>query len=146
MKYSVEITIDLSRTRVIELFDNPDNLKEWQPGLISFENISGDPGKVGTKSKLLYKIGKREIEMIETITVNNLPDEFSGTFKAKGVYNEVRNYFHESGENQTLWVSENLFETKGFMRLLVFFMPGSFKKQSYKYLEYFKEFAEKQGN
>ena len=84
--------------------------------------------------------------MIETITVNNLPDEFSGTYEAKGIYNEVRNYFHKAGENQTLWVSENLFETKGFMRLLVFFMPGSFKKQSYKYLEYFKEFAEKQGN
>ena len=36
MKYQNEIEINLPLNRVIELFDNPDNLKRWQPGLESF--------------------------------------------------------------------------------------------------------------
>ena len=61
MKYTVEIIINLSRARVIELFDSVENMYKWQPGLISFEHKSG---KAGAKSRLQYKTGSREIEMI----------------------------------------------------------------------------------
>lgn len=40
MKYRTEITIDLPREQVIEIFDDPDNLPKWQPGLGSFEPLS----------------------------------------------------------------------------------------------------------
>tara|TARA_R110001583_G_scaffold16155_1_gene65609 strand:+ start:11284 stop:11718 length:435 start_codon:yes stop_codon:yes gene_type:complete len=142
MKYEVEIDINLSRNKVIELFDNADNMKHWQPGLISFEHLSGEPGQVGAKSKLKYQMGKREIEMIETITVNKLPDEFSGTYEAKGVWNEVQNYFIEVDENVTKWKSVNEFKCGGFMKVMAFFMPSMFKKESCKYLKNFKAFAE----
>jgi hypothetical protein len=142
LKYNVEITINLPRTKVIELFDSTDNLKKWQPGLISFDHVSGTPGEVGAKSKLHYRMGKRDIEMIETITVKNLPDEFSGTYEAKGVWNEVKNFFYEVDEQTTKWVSENEFRCSGFMKIFIFLMPGSFKKETQKYLEQFKEFAE----
>lgn len=142
MKYNVEITINLPRTKVIELFDSTDNLKKWQPGLISFDHVSGTPGEVGAKSKLHYRMGKRDIEMIETITVKNLPDEFSGTYEAKGVWNEVKNFFYEVDEQTTKWVSENEFRCSGFMKIFILLMPGSFKKETQKYLEQFKVFAE----
>ena len=71
MKYTLEIDIHLPREKVIELFDNPDNMKHWQPGLLSFEPLSGTPGTVGAKSQLKYLMGKREIEMVETINVDN---------------------------------------------------------------------------
>ena len=80
MKYTVETEINLPIARVVELFDDPENLKHWQPGLLSFEPISGTPGQPGAKSKLKYKMGKRDIEMVETISVRNFPDEFSGTY------------------------------------------------------------------
>lgn len=144
MKYSVEIEINLPRKKVLELFDSTENLFKWQPGLISFDHISGTAGEVGAKSKLLYKMGKREIEMVETITVKNLPDEFSGTYEAKGVWNEVKNYFHEIDENTTKWVSENEFKCSGFMKIIAWLMPGNFKKETKKYLIYFKEFTENQ--
>ena len=142
MKYSSEISISLPREKVIELFDNPENLKHWQPGLISYEHIEGDYGKAGSKMLLKYKMGKREIEMIETITVRNLPDEFSGTYEAKGVWNKVKNTFTEPQAGTTIWTSENEFKFKGFMKLMAMVMPGAFKKQSYKYLKQFKEYAE----
>lgn len=142
MKYTITTTIDLPRNKVIELFDNPDNLPKWQHELQSFDHISGEPGKPGAKSKLKYKMGKREVEMIETITVRNLPEEFSGTYEAKGVLNIQKNYFKEMGENQTKWISETEFKLSGFMKVMGWFMPGAFKKQSQKYLDQFKAFAE----
>lgn len=142
MKYKLEIEIDLPREKVIELFDNPDNMEHWQEGFISFEPMSGTPGEVGAKSHLKYKMGKREIEMVETITKRDLPNEFSGTYEAKGMWNEVKNYFHEAGPNKTKWITENEFKASGMMKLVTFFMPGAFKKQSYKYMVDFKKFAE----
>ncbi len=129
---------------MIELFDSTENLYKWQPGLVNFENINGTPGEVGTKSRLHYKMGRREIEMIESITVKNLPHEFSGTYEAKGVWNEVKNFFHAVDENTTKWVAENEFQFKGFMKLMGWLMPGAFKKESMKFLEQFKAFAESQ--
>ena len=39
---------------------------------------------------MLYKMGSCEIEIIESITVKNIHDEFSGTYEAKGFWNEVK--------------------------------------------------------
>ncbi len=144
MKYTTEIEIEKPIEKVIELFDNPDNLKKWMEGLQSFEHLSGTPGQPGAKSRLFFKMGKREVEMIETITVRNLPDEFSGTFEAKGVFNIAKNKFVKVSETRTKYICENEFQFKGFMKIFAFLMPGAFKKQSFKYLQHFKNFVESQ--
>ena len=82
---------------------------------------------------------KREIIIVETITVKNFPDEFSAIYESKGVWNEVKNFFLEVDENTTKWVSENEFRCSGYMKLFAFLMPGLFKKESLKYLKYFAE-------
>ncbi|MBA5629854.1 SRPBCC family protein [Moheibacter lacus] len=143
MKYSQEITIDAPIQKVIQLFDDPDQMDKWMKGLISFEHLSGTQGQPGAKSKLKFQMGKREIEMIETITVRNLPHEFSGTYDAKGVHNIVKNYFEEISENQTRYTTENEFQMKGFMKIMAWLMPGAFKKQSLQYLKDFKAFVER---
>lgn len=108
MNYSSEIEIDRPVDKVVELFDNPDNMDKWMQGLESFERISGKPGQVGAKSLLKFKMGKRKIEMIETITVSNLPEEFSGTYEAKGVYNIVKNRFVPLPEiEQNIYLNRN---------------------------------------
>lgn len=93
MKYVLEITIDAPRQQVVELFDNSENLFEWQDGLKSFEHLEGEPGTVGAKSRIIYDVtGKGKlVEMIETITHKNLPDEFFATFESDGVWNQVEN-------------------------------------------------------
>jgi carbon monoxide dehydrogenase subunit G len=144
MKYTIEIEINKPIDRVIEMFDNPDNMKHWMDGLQSFEPLSGTPGQPGAKSRLRFKMGKRELEMIETITERNLPDQFSGTYDAKGVHNVVKNRFVKVSDNTTRYMSEQEFQFKGFMKVLGILMPGAFKKQSLKYLSDFKNFAEGQ--
>ena len=142
MKYSNEVIINLPIKEVINLFDSEENLFKWQPGLLSLEHLSGEKGEVGAKSKMNYKMGKREIEMIETITVKNLPKEFSATYEAKDVWNEMKNYFEEIDDHTTRWRSNTHFKFSGFMKLIGFFMPAGFRKQSQKSLEKFKTFAE----
>lgn len=144
MFYTTEIIINKPIEKVVELFDSVDNLYKWMEGLQSFEHLSGTPGEQGAKSKLKFKMGKREIEMVETITVKNLPEEFSGTYEADGVFNIVKNKFIKISENETKYISENEFQFKGFMKIIAFIMPGAFKKQSMKYLNDFKKFAESQ--
>ena len=142
MKYTTEVTINLPRQRVIELFDDPDNMAKWQPGLLSFEPISGEPGQPGAKSRLRYDMNGRKMEMIETITSRNLPDEFAGIYDAKGVHNIIVNRFYEDGPDRTRWVTENEFQFSGIMMLFGLFMPGSFRKQSLETMNDFKAFAE----
>lgn len=142
MKYTAEIEIKKPIDEVIALFDDPDNMSKWMEGLQSFEPISGTPGQVGAKSRLVFKMGKREIEMVETVTARNLPDELSVTYETKGIFNIVKNRFEKLSENKTRYLTENEFQFKGFMKIIGFLMPGSFKKQSMKYLRDFKKFAE----
>lgn len=143
MKYECEITIDLPREKVIELFDSTENLYKWQPTLQNFEHVSGTPGQPGAKSRLVYLERGRNMEMIETITSRNLPDEFSGTYETKGVKNWLTNHFYaENGK--TRWVMETEFKFSGFMKLMAIFMRGAFPKQTLSSMNSFKEFAEGQ--
>ena len=119
-------------------------MKHWYPGFVSFEPLTGVIGKEGAKSKIIYKMGKREIEMIQTITKSNLPGEIWGTYKTKGIWYEVKNYFIEIDSNRTKWKSKTELRCSGFMKLISVFMPGMFKKRGYKYLVDFKNFAENQ--
>lgn len=143
MKYTNEVEINQPLEKVIELFDNPANMSKWQPGFISMEHLNGVPGQAGAKSKLKYKMGKRDVEMIETIDHRDLPHAFHGTYETKGVYNIQKNFFCEIGPGKTKWISESEFKFSGLMKLIGWLMPGAFRKQSQKYLDLFKEFAEK---
>lgn len=144
MRYTLEKEIDVPRDKVVEYFDNPDNLAKWQPSLVSMEHISGEPGQPGAKTMLKYKMGKREVEMVETIVRRDLPDEFTGTYEAKGVWNELINHFHEIDDGKrTRWEFETEFRcTTLILKVMAFLRPSMFKNASAKNMQDFKEFAE----
>lgn len=144
MRYTCEIIIDLPREEVIRKLDNPDNMKHWQRGLISHRFTEGTPGQVGAKMELEYQMGKRNLKMTETIIENNFPSAFHATYTAKGVHNVQNNFFHEESDGQkTRWESQSEFELNSLgMKVMAWLMPGAFKKQSMKYLQDFKDFAE----
>ncbi|WP_424962203.1 SRPBCC family protein [Ekhidna sp.] len=142
MKYTCEVVIDKPRDEVIKVFDNPDNMKYWQKGFESFEHVSGEPGKSGAESIIKYDFGNRKMELIETITFRQLPDEFHGNYTTKGVVNIQKNYFKEE-DGKTRWISEAEFKFSGFMKIMAFFMGKKpFMKQTQAFMEDFKAFAE----
>ncbi|WP_375323888.1 SRPBCC family protein [Flagellimonas sp. GZD32] len=142
MKYTTEIVVAVPRDEFIKKMDNPDYMKHWQRGLVSFEHLSKIPGQEGAQMSLNYQMGKRKMSMVETIIKKNLPDEMHTTYDTKGVHNIQKNYFKEE-DGKTRWVSESEFQFSGLgMKLMGLLMPGAFKKQSLKYMEDFKAFAE----
>ena len=142
MKYSSTVIIDLPREKVLELFDNSENMFKWQEGLQSFDHVSGEAGTEGAVSKMRYKSKKRELELQETIMKKNLPEHFNFLYEAKGVQNWNDNHFEAISEGQTKWTQSNVFKTKGMIKVFATLMPGMFKKQTRKAMNDFKAFAE----
>lgn len=142
MKFSHQIVIDLPREEVIKKLEDPSLYKHWQRGFISYKHLSGLQGQVGSRSQLKYKMEKREIVMIETILKKVPPKKFHSSYEAPGVYSIQNNYFEQEQENKTHWIADSEFQFSGFMKLIGTFMPGSFKKQSLKFMQDFKSYAE----
>ena len=143
MKYNIEVEVDLPIEEMISLFDNSENLKEWMPNLVSFEHLNGEPGQVGAQSKYVVSHGSKTCELIETITVRNLPGQFDGTYETDGIWNEVKNVFIEIDKSKTKWIAHSEFKSDKFMmKLMMTLMPGLFKKESLKFMNSFKAFAE----
>ena len=142
MKYTSEVTIDIPRARVIDLFDSTENMYKWQVGLKSFKLVSGDPGQEGAISEMVYEGRKGDLAMTEIITKRNLPDEFHGIYKARGVNNEMYNYFQESAPGSTIWRTVSVFRFRGLMALMAPFMKAAFKNSTLMNMERFKAFAE----
>ena len=141
--YTVSIDIELSRDRVLELFDSIENLYKWQKGLQSFEHKSGEPGQPGAISEMVFLNGKHRMVMTETITERNLPDEFNGIYEWKGGMNTLVNRFIVLGPERTRWESTCAYTFSSIpMKLMGLFCRGMFKKQNMLFLEAFKAFCE----
>lgn len=144
MEYSLETIIKVPLNDFANKYWNVDSRYHWQRGLISLEHISGDPGKEGSKMKMTYKMGKRLMVIIETVDKSTYPKEYHARYHTKGMDNLQQNYFEQTSEGHTKWISKNTFYPLNFtMRLFSVFMPRAFKKQSKLYMKDFKSFAEK---
>ena len=143
MKYTNTVDIAMPMEKVIELFDNTENMYKWMDGLVGHEIVSGTQGEPGAQMRLFFKMGKAEFSMLETITEKNLPNKFAGSYKTKFATNHVSNSFKETADGHTHMHSETRVEPHSFMvRLMCWISPGTFKKQSQQYLDNFKKFAE----
>ncbi|MDF2461532.1 MAG: hypothetical protein K0S68_935 [Candidatus Saccharibacteria bacterium] len=143
MKYSCDVTINKPVAEVAEKFANPDNLKHWQPGCEGIEHLEGTPGQVGAKSKITYLSGGKKIEMIETITVANLPEVFTVEFATPdGGWSSTETRLEAAGEGATKVTTVNEFRNKGFMKVMGALMPFMFKLMTMKYMNNFKALCE----
>ena len=144
MKYELEVEISAPRILVVDLYMDQSRMKEWQPSLLDCKALRGNPGEVGAKRELTHKMGKRSIVMTETVRESNLPEKISYVYEAKGVWNPVDNHFQEISPRKTRWRFKTEFQCKGIMRIMSFFMPGAFRKESRKHMQAFKGFVEKE--
>ena len=141
IKYTEEIEINTNIDTVIALFDNPYNMQKYMEGIESYKVVEGNIREVGAKAEMTVLMGEKKIIMIEEIITNNLPEEKKVTYTADEVYNIVTNKFIKVSKNKTKFINEQEFEFKGYMKVIGFFMPSAFKKQSRVYLEDFKGFS-----
>lgn len=144
MKFTRTIDINRPKDEVANLFADPKYLGNYQDNFISKELISGNEGENGAMSRMLYKMGKSEMELIETIIENNLPDSFFAEYHHKHMDNTMLCTFESLNENTTRYNSEiNYTAFRGFIpKTMALFFPNVFKKQVNKWLVNFKNFAE----
>ncbi len=145
MKISHELIINRKRDEVWRIFDNPANMKIWQPTLKKFEHQSGRQGYVGAVSRLVYEENGREIIMTETITYRSEPDGFSGEYATKQATNKVSNQFIKLEGNKTRWVMACEFIFNGVLfKLISPFIKGTIRKRIVNDMNRFKQLAESQ--
>ena len=147
MKFTCTVDIKLPRDQVVDLWQNPDNLDKWQDGFKGVEFTSGPPGEVGSKCILKYDMGRTQFDLEETILVNDLPDVFKGRYDMENMTNTMHNRFEEVETGVTRWTADLDYTIhKGFVvKLLSKIWPGMFKRQTQKWLNQFRDFAENTG-
>lgn len=144
MRITETVVIDKPLNEVWEAFDNPQNLKVWQPTLETFEHLSGQPGQPGARSRLVYKEGKRTIEMTETVAERGA-NHLSGMYEVGGsvsaTTNRVDNTF-ETVDGSTRWTVASEFRFSGMERFIMPFMKPMFAKRTREDMQRFKEMVE----
>lgn len=125
MKHKTEILIGADRDTVWRTFDDPDTMKQWQPTLKSFTHKSGAPGQADAVSELVYDEKGREVVMTETITARREPSFLGGTYESKLGTVTIFNYFEETEDGKTRWISHSNHVFKGFMKFMALFMWNS---------------------
>jgi hypothetical protein len=126
----------------MELINDPEKMKDWQPSLKSYEFVSGEPGKVGAKMKLVHQHGKKPMEMMETI-LEAEDYYFKALYETKGVENIMVAKFTKENENTTQWETEQQFKFSSlFMKIIGFVFKGAFPRQTEKIMQQFKDYAE----
>jgi uncharacterized protein YndB with AHSA1/START domain len=145
MEFTLELPINKSRAEVWKAFDTPENMKKWQPSLVSFETVSGMQGQPGAVSKLTFKDNEREFSLMEKVTHRAEPHRLDGVYENSFADNAVRNTFIEQGKEQTLWVVETEFKFKTLlMRILGPILKKNFVMRTQRDMERFKQMVESQ--
>ena len=145
MKFSASVDIDLPRDKVAALFADPKHLKDYHPGFIRKELVSGTPGEKGTVSIMYYQFRKHEMELKETVLSNDLPNSFNGLYEHKHMDNTMQSTFVALNDHQTRYTADIHYTRIAWVmpRLMTIVFPNMFKKQTQKWLYSFKEFAER---
>lgn len=98
--------------------------------------------KIGIEA---YKHGKNEMELIETITKNELPSTFEASYHHIHMDNTMKCYFIALSGNETRCEYEYEYTRINWImsRLIAILFPSMYKKPAEKWLKQFKAFVEK---
>ncbi|MDG1334140.1 MAG: SRPBCC family protein [Crocinitomicaceae bacterium] len=143
MKYTCSLEINLSLRKTAQLWNDETHFSEWQDGFQSIELISGTKDAVGAKSRILFD-GKQRMELIETVLISKLPNEKKASYEHIHMSNTQHTEFKVINPNTTLFTStvEYTQFNKLMIRIFAKLFPKVFKKQSERWMEQFKRFAE----
>ena len=144
MKFNGSIEINKPLDKVVELFLDQNNLKEWQEGFVSKKLVSGTDGQKDAVSKIQFKQGKREMELTETITNNNLPHSIEAFYHHEHMDNSLKTSFTAISESVTKYeIDGEYIAFRGFIpKLMAKLFPSIFRKQAEKWVHNFKRFVE----
>jgi len=144
MELRNQIEIKAPRDFVASYLRKKEYFDQWQDDFQSATLLSGDKDQVGAQTRMLYKFGKSDMELIETIRDNNLPHSFEALYEHKHMDNTMLSSFEDLGNSTTLYSTQvNYIELKGLMiKIMAKLFSGKFKKGPEKWMQQFKIFVE----
>ncbi|MDH3587401.1 MAG: SRPBCC family protein [Gammaproteobacteria bacterium] len=144
MKFRHDIVIDADQGAVWAAFDDPANMKAWQPALESFTRKSGEDGQPGAVAELVYNENGRKVTLTETVTERREPHFMAGTYESDVGNALIVNHFEDAGNGCTRWARYGNHSFKGIFRFLSIFFAGTIRKRNEDMMNNFKLFAETQ--
>ena len=142
INFSEEIEINSNINRVVELFDNPYNMKKYINSLSNYKLIIGETAQEGAIAEISFINGENNIIIVEETIINNLPEIKQVKYSSEKVLNIVTSKFIEISANKTVLIIEHSFEFYGFKKIMAFFSEPELKNQNKLYLKNFKKFVE----
>jgi len=142
MKMKYEQIIQASREFVWSIFSNSGNLTRWQPTLRSFTHKSGQPGRPGAVSELVYDENGRKVVVTETVTERRQPVFMARTYDNDRARTLIVHHFEAIDENKTRFVSYTNMRFKGITKVMSLFVAKSIRARAEADLNRFKLFVE----
>ena len=142
MKCRNEITIAADQVTVWRAFDNPANLRRWQPTLKAFEVKAGARGQPGQVAELTYEEKGRSVVMTETLTEKREPDFLAGTYDSAWSFATIVNHFERVSDDQTRWTIYSNHSFKGMMRFVGFLLRRPINARTDDWMQRFKLLVE----
>ena len=147
LSYYEDIIIKSNFEDVIELHENPSLMKNYMPGLISYDLIKGESRKTGAVAEITVIFNtnesvSRRIVMNEEVILSNLPNQKIIIYNTGAVKNTISYRFIKMGENKTQFFRSHEYEFSTYKKVSSFFMSKKIKRESYTYLKNFKKFVE----
>ena len=95
------IIINKDVKEVWDFFNNPDNMPLWLTGFKSFEPISGEPGKIGSKATHVYRFRGKNFEMVQEIVKREEYKIISGILRHKSMESSIETSFEDVNHKRT---------------------------------------------
>jgi len=142
VKLHLELLLNGRRLDVWRAFDNPENLRKWQPNLQSIRHVQGKPGYAGAVSVLIFDEGGRRVVLEETVLERRAPQLYAVAYHSSNNTNKVTHNFDAEGSSQTRWVVDSEYKFHGFWRFFSPLLRRTLQSRAVAEMERFKQFVE----
>lgn len=105
MKVSHTVVIECPIETVWELFDDVDNMLEWQDELQSYEMVEGEPGEIGSvRSQKIKQMGVTQ-QLTATLLEREPPHHSAMHYEGAQAPFTAFDEFEDLGDGTTEWTS-----------------------------------------
>lgn len=140
--FEIEVVIDRPVDVVFPLFNDGSKMPLWMEGFERIEHLGGEPGTVGSQSRLVFRENGREIVLDETMTAVKPNEELAFSVSAPMIASDVTIRFTPE-EGRTRVRSTNAVRGTGlFGWAMVPMLAGSIRRRTEGDMRRFKEMVE----
>ncbi len=142
LNHENRVMINEPREEVWKKMMDAGKMGKWLKGFKSIETLSGEPGTVGSKYKIVVEEDGHRFEAIETVKEVIENEKFAFILDGDVLTNDVVIILADKGLTTDYTQAETITGKGIFMRALLYWMQSEFSKRSKDSLESFKKYLE----